>query len=1312
MEVLAYMYLKRASISGFKSFADKVDFSFTDGITCIVGPNGCGKSNVVDAIKWVLGEQSARSLRGRQMVDMIFNGSTTRRSSSLAMVELVFDNSDRALALDQDEVSVSRKLYRSGESEYLLNGAVARLKDVRELFMDTGIGAENYAVIEQGRVDSLLQSSPAERRAIFEEAAGVSRCKARKREAERKLERTEQNLLRVADVVEELEKRLRSVKLQAGKARNFQEYQGRLNSLRATYSLAEYHRFSETLRELQSNVDRHGDAATGYRSEIDRQEAQAAELQAELDRLAERITEADHDLTQARSERAAQEERLQAAQQRADEQEALRERSRQRLATDEERLGQSREHLASLRQQEETLAAEAGEVRSELTASEERDREIARDVKQAQSMLEDEKSGIIDLLRESAQTHNEIVRLKAHRESLVGQQGRLHQRDSEVAVELEECFGQRAALERRLREVEALLAREEATFAEKKQEAATLTTRRGEVAEALAEAKEQRSALQSRRQVLEDLERRMEGVGAGARQLLEARTLAGAHPVLEEIRGLLGDLFETDIAHAPIIEAALGDADQALVVQSSRNLLAATELLDDLPGRLTILGLDRVRSKTSAADGSDDLATFEVMDELPEACASDDLCVADASDDPPVEIVISNELSVEAVGEQVLLAEVDFEATPPGESTVPEDAPAEAAWRDDSSTEADSADDAPAESEFADESPEESESAIASPVEMDFSDDPGFVARAVELVRHPEDLAELAQFLLARTVVVQTLEDALRLADQDDGLHRFVTLRGEVVEPTGRVAVGPPRTQASLISRKSELRDIEVQLEVLTEDVRNYESQLNEIAAELTHLEQLQQELRTAIYESSTAKVEAQAALENIAKTIGRLTQEQPLLAQEMALLDQQITEVARKSEEGGKSLEAMEMESARREERVAAHQGRVDQAIEQRREIQEQVTALRVRAGQIAEKQSAVRDSAGQLERGMRALEESLTVARQDIEQCEQRITEAKRQAEIAEAAGQALESTVVELQDAVNALRLERDERRQTVESIGGRLRQVRAQLTEAEAAQHQTEMKLRETTVRRDELLTRVREELDLDLAEEYASFDEAAVQDWHEVEEEIAELRQKIARLGNVNLDAIKELEELQERHTFLTQQRDDLFVSQRQLKQLVTRLEQEAAERFQKTFIEIRDHFRLLFRKLFGGGKADVLLEDPEDLLDSGIEIVAQPPGKELRGISLMSGGEKSLTAIALVMSMFRSRPAPFAILDEVDAALDEANNERFNRIVQEFVAEAQFILITHSRRTMSIADQLYGVTMQEPGVSTRVSVEFAGSHVA
>ncbi len=754
MEVAYLMFLKRITVAGFKSFCDRVDFDFGPGVTCIVGPNGCGKSNVVDALKWVLGEQSARSLRGRQMIDMIFNGSSSRRSSSLAQVDLCFDNADRTLTVDHDEVTITRKLYRSGESEYLLNQAPARLKDIRELFLDTGVGIGAYSIIEQGRVDALLQSSPHDRRVIFEEAAGISRYKARRKEATRKLDRTAQNLLRVEDIIEELEKRLRSVKLQAGKARNFKEYEGRLNQLRSTFAMAEYHRFTQAVTKLSDHVRESSDQTMALRTAIDRHEKDEAQITVRLDELADKINESDNALVRAQSDMTAAQDRITAAIARAEEQTLTLTRARERSSSDKIKLNTATENLEHEEASAVTIREETDKLRGQIETLNETDRELARELTQALAILEDEKSGIIDLLRRSAQTHNEIIRLNTHRESLLGQKGRLSQRDTELTAELQTALSQRAELTARLREVETLITEETAKLEEKKAEAARIDGVRQQLVEELATARETRSALISRREILHDVQQRGDGIGAGVRHLLNQKGTPDAPAFTEAIDGLVADVFEVDVTNARIIEAAVGETDQYLVVSDSQRFLSDANVFSALEGRLTALRLDTLPPLINARD---------------------------------------------------------------------------------------------------------------------FSDQPGYVARAIDMVRYADRHERLAMFLLGKTIVVDNLATALRLASDDVAGHRFVTANGDVVESDGRLGLGPAGSTAGLISRKSELRDIDDRLLVQNELIDTLSDRLNRTQAEASHLEDIQQELRTAVYESSTAKVEANAALQSISDTVERL---------------------------------------------------------------------------------------------------------------------------------------------------------------------------------------------------------------------------------------------------------------------------------------------------------------------------------------------------------------------------------------------------------------------------------------------------------
>ena len=1187
------MFLKSLSCHGFKSFADKTDFDFLRGVTCIVGPNGCGKSNVVDAIKWVLGEQSARSLRGRQMLDVIFNGSGTRRSSGMAQVDLVFDNTDHSLPCDQTEVTVSRRLYRSGESEYLLNNQTCRLKDIRELFLDTGVGVDAYSIIEQGKVDLLLQANPYERRLIFEEAAGISRYKARKREATRKLERVEQNLVRLADIVEEVEKRLRSVKYQAGKARSYQGYAGRLRELRASFSLAEYHRLTERDGDLTLRITGATDRATALRTEINRAEADSARHDGEILRLDGEIRDVEQQLLTLMAEVTANQERIAQSRQRVEDQAKARARAQSRLFAEQRRVAGLAEQITAETRAADEIEAELRAKQEQVDALHRQDQEMSRELAALQAQLDDEKAGIIELLRRSANLHNDISRLDVHRENLQLQKGRLTARDAVIRQELASLLEQKARIETRAEEIQQLLAAEMQRLEEKKAEARRLDATRAEVDSELSAAKEQRSGLNSRKQLLADLEKRYEGVDAGVREVLERRAADPEARAFAYVRGMVADLISADVTNAAVIEAALGGVDQYLVVSEAAPFLADAEMLDGLAGRVHAFCLDRLAPVVN---------------------------------------------------------------------------------------------------------------------DRDFSDQPGFVANAIDLVQFPEDAERLARHLLCKTVIVETLNDALRLADLIPSGHRFVTRAGQVLEADGRITLGPIGSRTGLISRKSELRGIDHQIEEIEQHIVVLTDRRARMSAEAEHLDSVQQDLRTAIYEARTAEVETNAAMVANAEAVNRLKHEQPLIVGEVDSIERQIAEAMDRARESQETLKAIEQQNAEREAHVQRLTDRIDLLAARRTTLAERLTECRVEHGQLVQRRQSVAESLRSRREAHRLAFEAVAGARTEAEECRHRVDQLERGILGAESRLAELFRLKEERSREVLSRRHAREGLRVEIERLAAAARQGRGELEGVESQLHAAQMECQEVRVRRDELVARVRDELQIDLAEQYAGYQHAE-QDWTAVETEIADLRQKIERLGNVNLDAIAEQKELEDREAFLTKQRDDLTISKKQLEELIERLNAESRERFQQTFEQVRMHFQELYRKLFGGGKADILLERPEDgsepdLLEAGIEIQARPPGKELQSISLLSGGEKAMTCIALLMAIFKSRPSPFTILDEVDAPLDEANNERFNRIIREFLQYSQFIIITHSKRTMSVADVMYGVTMQEAGVSKRVAVKF------
>lgn len=1179
------VFLKKAVFQGFKSFADRTEFEFGAGITTIVGPNGSGKSNILDAVRWVLGEQSARSLRGDHMADVIFAGSRSRKPANFAAVELTFDNRAGILRSDQPEVSVGRMLYRSGESEYRLNGNPCRLKDIRELLLDTGVGVDAYSVIEQGRVDALLQASAIERREIFEEAAGISRYKLRRIEAQRKLERTQNNLLRLQDIVDELERRLRSVRLAAGKARNYQQYDARLRELRASFSLAAFHTLEQNRTLLQREVDDLAAVLADERARLAEEDAAAAELARDLQAQDDHIQAGETELRAVETTLAALSERVAQGERRAADLSAARQRwqtqaadAAQRLADLQTRLAHEDQQLRELHAAEQQSQTHAEQLQSEQAAGEQRCTEL-------RAALDHERIAAFEAVRRAALIQNDRTNLDQQRARLTAVVERLSARQREINDELASLCTRRNALRRQADELDrqaaalaASLRTDEARLAELESEATQLD-------QDVGAAKEARSAALSRLGLLQDMERRLEGVDHGTQTALAWRAHGGDAGA---IIGLVADLLRIDDPRVAILEPVLATFENHVVVRDTAAFLRTVANAGQLPGPLRVLALDRLATRPMAAG-------YESL--------------------------------------------------------------------------------------------------------------PGFVARASDWVTCAAEYRPLAEHLLGRTIILDSLDRALRWAAEALAGYVFVTLDGWTVRGDGRLTYGSASAAPGLISRKAEIRqlrtevdDLENRLVLLTRRRLEVEQASSDVQlrkhATLAEIAQRQREhadLRAQIVrgDDEHARLEREHAL-----TTGDLDAQQRALAE----LVEQLQHLAAEDAAVAGAQQTHEQCVAQ----VAADLAQAETEVEQLKRARTEALVARSRA---AERRAAGEATVHDLLARCTALDDETQHARVAADEATAQIGAA--QAEVAAARQQQAERAA--LRDQQQAALLDRRQRRQELraqlETDATATRERQRRIEAAETAGHERQMALRECEVRREALVARVQEELGLDLQTRYAGY-EPQPQDQTAVEAEIEELRAKIARLGNVNLDAITELDELTPRYEHLMAQRTDLVSSIERLQTLIEQLDTESRRRFSAAFEHIRASFQEMFRKLFGGGRADIILEDPENPLECGIDIVARPPGKEPQSISLLSGGEKTLTAVALLLGIFRTRPSPFTILDEVDAALDEANTERFNTVLQEFLRHTQFLVITHSKRTMAVADVLYGITMEEPGVSKRVSVRF------
>ncbi len=1232
------MRLAKLVLSGFKSFADPTEFRFDAPITGIVGPNGCGKSNVVDAIKWVLGERSAKSLRGGAMLDVIFAGSAARKPAGMASVTLCFENPllaeeierpeeetalldnetdpetgepiervvdrrgvrNRRLPIDSDLVEVTRRLTSDAKSDYLINGRKVRLKDIRDLFLDTGIGNDAYSIIEQGKVDAMLLANPVERRMILEEAAGVARFRVRKVEAARKLEAAERNLVSTREQLANTERRLRIVRGQADKAKRFQELDTRRRSLRRALSLDLFHELEERLKGLTSELS----VLEREKAELSAELTRAEDARQQADSVRQEVLAEQHRLEQRRLELSSTEAQ---AKQRADfAQRTLTEATdalageRAQLATLGQETQAAAEELATAKATLDSASADAAEV--EQTAA----RESERRQKAQQAAFEAQRTA--DIIGEQA------ARLERERGALAQRLAAIESRARSLSEELRRV---EARIEPFARELDSLratrlqhvvrglvahdeIARIQRQLDERTHAASSLTDSQAQLARALAKVRDEKTAVESRRRVLDEMGRAHEGLGSGV------RTVLGDRSRFEGVIGVLADLVDTDRSNAEAVESALGDLLELVVVDDSSRLASHAEAAIGLRVRVAFAALD---STTPAA--------------------------------------------------------AHARAIPSVAGAVP----------------------------------------------------------LLELLRVDARIRPVAERLLATTFVVDSLARALELSRGELAGCRIATRNGVLVDERGRViANAAARSDAAaggFLARRAELAELVARASQLSSQVAELEEESIRLEVESKAAQESARAANQALSEARRVALDATHQTERTEQLMRQIERQRDSAAGERTHLIEGVRNNAGETASVSEKLEALAAEAAeavtRRDEARAA----LDAAKATAGEAGEALSAARVRA---AEAQAAVEAA----KREVRHLESRLAeLARQDgalrestvrraaaIERAEAMLEESN---EALAEASTGLAALTGEFAGVAERLR----DAQAAVEQTAAEVEAARTDATRVERNAHAVELSRRELEVRREGLEDQTLTEIELDLRASYAEYLEERGADGFvalerdEAQREADELKDLIRKLGNVNLDAIDELSQLEVRNDELIRQLADIDSAKASLESLVQELDDASRMRFKETFERVQQTFagdNGMFRRLFGGGRAEIALVPLEngeiDWLESGVEITARPPGKQPRVISQLSGGEKTMTAVALLMAIFQSKPSPFCILDEVDAALDESNVERFCHALEPFLDVSHFIVITHHKRTMQACHQLYGVTMPERGVSRRVAVKF------
>ena len=1184
--------LKALELVGFKSFADRTRFDFPDGITVIVGPNGSGKSNVVDAIKWVLGSQSAKSLRGKEMSDVIFKGAQGRGPAGTAEVTIVFDNSTGALPVDSAEVRVTRRVFRSGEGEYLINSQPCRLKDVKDLIRGTGIGIDAYSLIEQGKVDRMLQANAKERRAIFEEAAGISRFKAKRVEAERRLARVQQNLVRLGDIVDEVATRLQSLKTQASKAERYRQATERLKELRTQVAWNDWQALSSELDQAESafaEAQAEVRAAEGQRDEF---ATQRQRIDSEVQQIAEQSRQSEQqraDLQRSAAVLGGQREADSAA---VSDLRAAMARSLQRLRLLRSQTGMAASELRSCVDRLKGYQLDLDDARGRVLRIESDRTKCETAVTDAALRRESLQKDHLAALRDIADLESATQRVDQLANQARKALAESHQRESKVRDDVAVAGQEVASLNHQWNdiqsEIDSLAKAIELARAAVDEERRTLQRRRDEI----SALKVRLQGVAERVTVLEELQRRQEGVSGGVRSVLELlRTSTGDDGPINDCLGIVADLFQTDVHAAPLIDAVLGERAQFFAVRGPRfqQAVAAGEIR--LAGRVGLIRID--------------------------------------------------ELPPRRPGDRIRLDGLK-----------------------------------------------------------------GVIGRADRLVQTERHLQPLARHLLGTTWLVDSLATAMNLRRLGGAGLRFVTSRCELLDPDSSLVIGPEGTAVGLVSRRSELAAAHEERKHYRFQLRDCELEAEALAARLdqneAQLGQLEQRHRGLIVQRAGCEANRRhaadrfqargetldAVLEEISQTEVRI---QTLAAEQLRLNQRQAAEAER--------LSRIESESHACDATLAT-------ARESLRDVTSRLMSVSVEVARAEQKVEALTATIQQQQRDQSqreaAVEEVRQQRRDDQVRCddiELRILAAS--STLAELAlrDESLQQQLVELS------------RRATEIRAGGRSIQkgydaAVKQVTQASQAAAEIARTRDAAILKRQSLAQRLREDYEIDLLNDQPPEGLRPIDDRAALEEEIQHLRGQLQKTGSVNMEALEELQALQTRYDEIHGQYQDLTAAKDSLQRVIGKINAESRRLFVDTLEAIRQNFQRLYRKSFGGGNADLILEESDDPLEAGVEIIATPPGKPSFSNSLLSGGEKALTAVALLMAIFQFRPSPFCVLDEVDAPFDEANIGRFVTVLNEFLDHTKFVVVTHSKKTMTAATTLYGVTMQESGVSKQVSIRF------
>lgn len=1183
------MRLTKLEINGFKSFAKKTELLFQQGVTGILGPNGCGKSNIADAFRFVLGEQSARALRGKKVEDFIFGGTEKRKPLSYCEVSMHFDNTDGSLDSPYSEVAVTRRAFRSGESEYYINKSPCRLKDIQELFRDTGIGKDGYSLIGQGRVSEILSDRSNERRIVFEEAAGVMRYRTRKEEAERKLANTSKNLVRLEDILYELEQRVEPLREQSEKALEFVKLREELREMELGLFLNQYDRSSERIKLINDSTEQlQGELAEATAEEEALASSCAAEETAER-RLSESISEVSQQLITLSGtvESGLGDEKLLSERISAFEKQSA--QHGEEIASIEKQLAANGDQIGVLQSNVSGLDIDSDSLEKRLEAASAHFAALDADIAEKDAALEAKKQRMMDAMNRLADTRSSVSRLEAMREAL-------EKRLGEIGIERETASAEGKKLEKELSEHKEnieFLANErgkvESSIASAEKQAGE---KEGELRSALSELRkteDSAAAMASRSKVLEEMKRAHEGYYASVKRLLN--DAQRDERLSQRIHGVVAELISVPEKYEKAVEMALGSALQNIVVPTEQDAKEVIEYLRRREyGRATLL---------------------------------------------PVSVMRSRLLSAEEKG---------------------------------------------------------------------FINVEGCFGVASDLIGYSSEYRGVMENLLGRTVIVRDIDTGILINKRAHSSFRIATLEGDILNPGGSMTGGSmQKREFSLLGRERELEELSEKLKATVARAKNLKTEAEGFESELGVIRDTIGGLQLDLRRADLALASLREKEDITKKYVERNKESLSKLADETERINDSISDIESKRTEAESTEQSINEDNAVTGDDVRAGQQELSELRIKLQEANDAVAELQVLIMASTKEKAAAAAEITRLENENAALESRIAQRKVDIENAESSISELKKELGALSAVVGADKEKAEVLTKELRRLESERAQHLSLLDDARERREQSIARLDDLKERLHKNELNLNKLTIDLQNMIDRIWEEYELtyENAQDYRKTISTT-----QMHSRCDELKKQIRALGEVNTASIEDYKSVKERYEDLSAQCTDLRNAEADLNELIGELTETMEREFVEQFAKIQANFSETFQELFGGGRAELVLADKNDVLNSNIDIIAQPPGKRLQLLSLLSGGEQALTAIALLFAILRLKPAAFCILDEIDTALDEANVDRFASYLNDYAKGTQFIIITHRKGSMAVCDALYGVSMEEKGVSSLVSAKF------